>query len=127
MRIFRLKHFATAAGFCLLLAGCAAPSLTPEPGTPASRGNAPYRWLGRTGGGLRAILGTPAFARRDGTASLWRYDAKDCHAFFFLYGDAKQSANEQMVRHVETLPKAADGGPDRKCLSALRLSAKPSS
>jgi hypothetical protein len=119
-----LNRFAAAAVLCFLLAGCAAPSL--EPAAPAPAGASPSRWLGRTGGDLRAALGAPAFARRDGTASLWRYDGKDCHAFFFLYGDANKGVNEQVVRHIETLPKAANGAADRKCLSALRLSAQAS-
>ena len=54
---------------------------------------------------------TPAFSRKDGTTEMWRYDASQCHAFFFFTGGA--------VSHVETIPRPADQAADPACLSAL--------
>src|SRR5687768_1456095 len=50
---------------------------------------------------LRAAYGTPAFIRREPDSELWRYDGKDCAAFFFLYLDA----GTYRVRHSETNPR----------------------
>ncbi len=69
---------------------------------------------------LRALMGAPAFARKDGNVEMWRYDAASCHAYFFLTGMPAR------VQHVETLPRGKDSAADPDCLSALKSSAKPS-
>ncbi len=105
----------------LLAAGCAA--RTPAPGTlpqhseiPAAppRGE-PGAFVNLQAGDLRALLGMPAFVRRDGVTEMWRYDGAACRAFFFLYGAPLS------VRHVETLPHGAQNAADSGCLAALRV------
>ena len=106
----------------LVLAGCTAP---PPPSPPVSspvpipppppRGE-PDRFANITVPQLRALLGTPAFVRKDGATEMWRYDAPSCHAFFFLYGSGAQQA----VRHIETLPAGKNVAADPACLNALR-------
>ena len=108
----------------LTLAGCAAPRpdafppagprSVPIPAAPP-RGE-PDRFAGISVTQLRAMLGAPAFVRKDGTTEMWRYDAPACHAFFFVYS----GANGQSVRHIETLPAGKDVAADPACLNALK-------
>jgi hypothetical protein len=111
----------------LLAAGCAhrappAPSSPVAPGAaiPAAppRGE-PGQYLNMPASGLQTAFGQPAFVRKDGVTEMWRYDGKDCRAIFFLYG------TPLMVRHVETLPHAADNAADMACLTGLRVSPAP--
>jgi hypothetical protein len=67
---------------------------------------------------LRALLGEPAFVRKDGATEMWRYDAPLCRAFFFVYGGDAQ----QQVRHIETMPAGKDAAADPACLNALKKS-----
>jgi hypothetical protein len=106
-------------GMLLLLAGCAAkapapaarPAPVPIPAPPPPRPEPPG-FSGLSTDALKARLGTPAFSRKDGTTEMWRYDASQCHAFFFFTGGA--------VSHVETIPRPADQAADAACLSALK-------
>ena len=65
---------------------------------------------------LRALLGSPAFIRKDGATEMWRYDNANCHAFFFLYGAGAQ----RQVRHIETVPQGKGIAADPACLNALK-------
>jgi len=65
---------------------------------------------------VRASFGEPSFVRKDGSAEIWRYDGQACRAFFFLY----PNGNEEVVRHVETLPRGTTIAADTTCLDALR-------
>jgi hypothetical protein len=111
--------------FVLALAGCAAkapapnaaPAPVPIPAPPPPRPEPPG-FNGLSTDALKARLGTPAFARKDGTTEMWRYDASQCHAVFFFTGG--------QVSHVETIPRPADQAADPACLSALNLKKKPS-
>jgi hypothetical protein len=104
-------------GILLLLAGCAAkapaptPAPVPIPAPPPPRPEPPG-FSGLSTDALKARLGTPAFSRKDGTTEMWRYDASQCHAFFFFTGG--------QVSHVETVPRPADQAADPTCLNALR-------
>lgn len=101
----------------LLLAGCAAK--TPAPvrtvpvpiPAPPPRQPEPPAFNALSGDALKTRLGTPAFSRKDGTTEMWRYDVKDCHAFFFFTAGK--------VSHVETIPRPANQAVDAACLSAL--------
>jgi hypothetical protein len=117
-------RFAILSLTLLTLAGCAAPApgsfppagprAVPIPAAPP-RGE-PDRFANISVTQLQAMLGKPAFVRKDGATEMWRYDAAACHAFFFLYG----SPGGQSVRHVETLPAGKDVAADPACLNALR-------
>jgi hypothetical protein len=101
----------------LLLAGCAAktpapvgPAPVPLP-PPPPRQSAPPAFDGLSSDALKTRLGPPAFSRKDGGTEMWRYDVKDCHAFFFFTAGK--------VSHVETIPRPANQTTDAACLSAL--------
>ena len=105
----------------LAVAGCAAkgpvqpvPQASRIPAAPP-RGE-PGQYLNMAATGLTAAFGRPAFVRKDGATEMWRYDGAACRAFFFLYGAPL------VVRHVETLPHAAQNAADMACLTALRAS-----
>jgi len=103
-------------GIVLLLAGCAAkpPPVRPVPPpapAPLPRPPEPPGFTGLTTDALKTRLGTPAFSRKDGATEMWRYDVKDCHAFFFFTGGK--------VSHVETVPQPPAQAPDAACLNAL--------
>lgn len=114
--------------FCLVLvlfaAGCAAkapppPAPAPPPSSaipPAPPRGEPGQYLNMPASDLQAAFGKPAFVRRDGATEMWRYDGQTCRAIFFLYG------TPLTVRHVETLPHAAQNAADMDCLIALRAS-----
>ena len=111
----------------LALAGCAAPgkpvAVAPSapPATvipPAPPSGEPFGYEDMLASQLRQRFGAPAFVRHDGRSEMWRYDGASCRAFFFLYGEGKDS----VVRHVETLPRGANSAADPACLTALRAS-----
>jgi hypothetical protein len=109
-------------GSLLLLAGCAAkappppaPSAPPTVPIPAAPARIePPSFTGLSSDMLKARLGTPAFARKDGTTDMWRYDTSACHAFFFFTGGK--------ITHVETIPRGPGDATDPRCLSALKKS-----
>ena len=104
-----------------VLAACARPQ--PQALPPAMP--APVRppppveaepFLGLQAPQLRALLGAPAFMRKDGATEMWRYDTQSCRGFFFLTG------SPATVGHVDTLPQGPGDSPDPACLKALRAS-----
>jgi hypothetical protein len=117
------KSFALLA--VLMATGCATQQRAPvAPTAPASRNivpippppprGEPERFTGIDAAHLRALVGAPAFTRKDGNTELWRYDAESCHAYFFLIGTPAK------VQHVETLPRGRTSAADPDCLTALR-------
>ena len=104
-------------GFALLLAGCAAkpppaPRLAPlPPPLPAPKLPEPPSFAGLTADALKTRLGDPAFSRKDGATEMWRYDARECRAFFFFTGGR--------VSHVETMPEPQNQAAEAACLNAL--------
>jgi hypothetical protein len=114
----------------LALTGCAAqpravaPSVIAPMATvplpPSPPKGEPDLFTGIDAARLRALVGTPVFARKDGNTEMWRYDAGACHAFFFLSGAPAK------VQHVETLPHGKASAADPECLSALQASSKRS-
>lgn len=112
------------ASLGVLLAACATrpqqtasePQVTlpaaPPPGEPTGI-------AGLEASQVRVAFGAPAFVRKDGHSEMWRYDAANCKAFFFLY----PSGTSLSVRHVETLPRGPVMAADAGCLDLLR--AKP--
>ncbi len=104
---------------CAALSACATRQAIPDRVAlpPAPPRGEPVTTIGLTDADLRVQFGAPAFARKEGTAQLWRYDGATCKAFFFLY-----PANDALnVRHVETTPRGTDMAADPKCLDELRL------
>ena len=122
------KQFAILAS--LLLAGCATQQtkpIAPPPPPPAPVAPpAPPRvsdlefFTGLEAPQLRALIGAPAFARKDGATEMWRYDIGSCHAFFFMTGTPAK------VQHIETLPRGTGSDVNPLCLSALRATAATS-
>ena len=117
-----------ALGALLLLAGCAAqtrahgpaPVAPGVPLPPSPPRGEPDRYSNISGDRLRVLLGSPAFIRKDGATEMWRYDAGNCHAFFFLYGaGAQQQVRHKQVRHIETTPQGKNEAADPACLNAL--------
>ncbi len=113
-----MSKIVSALGVCLLLGACASqppsPATVPLPPPPPS--GEPAGLIGLSANDLRATFGAPSFVRKENGTEMWRYDGKDCRAFFFLY--AKDNA--QAVRHVETLPHGRDSASDSTCLEFLR-------
>jgi hypothetical protein len=109
-----------AAGLCLLLGACATqappPAMPPVPLPPTPPSGEPAGLIGLSAAQLRALFGAPAFIRAENGPEIWRYDAKECRAFFFLYPDAVTKT----VRHVETVPRGQDMAADPSCLAVLR-------
>ena len=105
-------------GSLLLLAGCAAKTPAPRPAptvpipSPPPPHVEPPGYTGLSSDALRARLGTPVFSRKDGATEMWRYDAGNCHAFFFLTAGK--------VAHVETIPRGQNDSADTGCLNALK-------
>lgn len=111
-----------AAGSLLLglfLSACATqpppPPMPPVPLPPAPPKGEPPGLIGLSASQLRAKFGPPAFVRLENGPEIWRYDTKQCRAFFFLYPDATSKA----VRHVETIPRGKQMAADPTCLAAL--------
>ena len=110
------------------LAACGAPRPAAPPVAPSAPGTVPFPVAPPRGepdqfsninvAKLRAMLGDPAFVRKDGATEMWRYDTPSCHAFFFLYGSGAQ----QQVRHIETMPAGRNVAADPACLNALKKS-----
>jgi hypothetical protein len=76
----------------------------------------PDPFLGLQPTQLRALLGAPAFARKDGATEMWRYDIPSCRGFFFFTGTPAK------VSQVDTLPEGPGNSGDPLCLKALRAS-----
>lgn len=102
-----------AIALVLLLGACAAPSPQQALPEPPPKGE-PAGMIGLSGPQLQARLGNAAFTRRENGSELWRYDGKDCRAFFFLYAEG----GKMVVRHVETVPHGKSAV-DPACLNAL--------
>ncbi|MDE1939182.1 MAG: hypothetical protein KGI68_09190 [Alphaproteobacteria bacterium] len=105
-----------AISLCALLCACAgepAPQTIPLPSQPPA--GEPRGFIGMSASGLLNAFGSPTFVRKENGSAIWRYDEKDCRAFFFLY--AKGAS--QVVRHVETIPRGTDIAADPTCLASL--------
>ena len=103
----------------LLLAACATkpqPVMPAVPLPPPPPKGEPPGVIGLSPGQMRAKFGPPSFVRMENGPEVWRYDAKQCRAFFFLYPDAVSKS----VRHVETIPRGRDIAADVNCLAVLR-------
>jgi len=73
-------------------------ALTPE-GERASKIDAdPKRLIGLDRNELTALLGEPAFRRKDNPAEFWRYRGESCMLDLFLYGPEKVAAKDKAVR-----------------------------
>jgi hypothetical protein len=65
---------------------------------------------------LHAAYGMPDFVRREKDSELWRYDAHDCTAFFFLYRDGET----WRLRYSESLPPGRNMAASEACVQNLR-------
>jgi hypothetical protein len=124
------------AGSCslaLALSACATPQsapvveVSPEVAAPIAPaqprdGTAPPV-IGANEALIRAEYGAPDFVREETESQLWRYDGGECALFVFLYLEA----GTYVMRHAETDPPGADGGPDAACLTAIRSAAEAAS
>ena len=115
-----ISVFSLTAGLCLFLAACAThappPAMPAVPLPPPPPTGEPADLINLSAAQLRALFGTPAFIRAENGPEIWRYDNKQCRAFFFLYPDATSKA----VRHVETVPRGKEMAADASCLAVLR-------
>lgn len=113
-----MKRLAIVA--CLLLSACSSEegSLFTNPLPAAPPVGEPADLFGNTASQLRHKFGEPALTRNENGSVLWRYDNKQCRAFFFLY--PRDRDGSLAVRHVETVPKGADIAADLNCLASLR-------
>ena len=101
------------------LAACSAPAnQVPLPSAPPV--GEPGNITGMDASRIRVAFGAPQFVRKDGQIEMWRYDGANCKAFFFLYPNGTSLA----VKHVETLPHAANEAADSNCLQGLLSRAK---
>ena len=115
-----MKKILPILGLCALAAACAPlPARNahlpeaPPPGEPAGT-------TGLKEAQLRGFYGQPAFIRKDGNGTIWRYDASNgCKVFFFLYTRDSNTA----VWHVETTPHPSSMAADQACLDALHARA----
>ncbi len=81
------------------------PAIPPAPPAPP-----------RDEAGVRAAFGEPRLVRKEAQSEMWRYDGVNCALFVFLYRE-----NETiLVRHMETLPKAANEAADETCVAGIR-------
>ena len=105
-------------GLALFLSGCAtpAPPMPSVPLPPQAPPGEPAGLIGLPQANVRGIFGAPSFTRTENGAEMWRYDGSGCRAFFFFY----PKGAEQVVRHVETLPRGAEIAADPNCLAVLR-------
>lgn len=87
-----------------------------EPLPPPPPTGEPGDLVGLTGTQLQAMLGQASFSRRENGSELWRYDSRECRAFFFLYAEG----GAMRVRHIETVPHGRAAAADPACLSVLR-------
>jgi hypothetical protein len=121
LRELSMIRIAAILAFALLLSACAGGTAQlpsgPPPGEPAG-------YAGIDVAQLRALMGNPAFTRKEGKGiEMWRYDGSACKAFFFLYPDGASLS----VRHVETVPRPRDASANVDCLNAMRVGAKAGS
>lgn len=72
---------------------------------------------------LRARYGAPDFIRHETDSELWRYDAGNCAAFFFLY----REGSALKLRYSETMPPGMQMAADPACVDRLSGRAGPMS
>ena len=107
------------AGLCLVLSACATPHTPPQPTVPLPPpppAGEPADLFGLTSTQLQVLFGAPSFTRKENGSEMWRYDNRQCRAFFFIYPAGRTNA----VRHVETVPRGRDMAADVNCLAVLR-------
>jgi hypothetical protein len=122
-----MRRLVPILSLCVLLGACASgggsrpsvPTRVPLPSAPPA--GEPAGTTGLHEADLRAQYGQPALIRRDGTATIWRFDGPACKAFFFFYTKDTDTA----VWHVETLPRGTSIAADAGCLNALRARVSP--
>jgi len=121
-----MRRLVPIVSLCAALGACASqgnrpsvPSRVPLPSAPPA--GEPAGTTGLHEADLRAQFGQPALVRRDGTATIWRFDGPACKAFFFFYTQDTNTA----VWHVETLPRGSAIAADEGCLNALRARVSP--
>jgi hypothetical protein len=119
MMNFRAHGWA-ASCLAVLAASCASVETGPQfPAPPSAQTS---RELSRFDAvSVRAEFGVPDFVRKEIESELWRYDAKDCTAFFFLYRDGAV----MRLRYIETAPRGANDAPDPSCLALVKAKQKP--
>lgn len=111
-----IRRLLTIAGFCTILAACAAP--TPQVALPsAPMAGEPGNIAGLSAEQIKVAFGQPTFVRKDNGTEMWRYDGASCKAFFFFYA----ANNAMTVKHVETTPRGADIAADSTCLASLQV------
>jgi hypothetical protein len=75
----------------------------------------PEHLLSLDGDGVEALLGPPAFSRRDDPARIWQYENRMCFLDVFLY----QETNALRVAHVEVRNRSVVAVSDKECFLGL--------
>jgi hypothetical protein len=75
-------------------------ALTPPaaPKTDSGVDADPKRLIGLDRSALTALLGRPAFERKDRPAEFWRYNGESCMLDLYLYGPTKAAEKDKTVR-----------------------------
>jgi len=108
---------ACLAGF---LASCASLESGPQfPSPPSAQTSREFSRFDALS--VRAEYGAPNFVRKEIESELWRYDAQNCTAFFFLYRDGAV----MRLRYIETAPRGPNDAPDASCLALVKAKQKP--
>ena len=75
----------------------------------------PERLLGMDRDGVTALLGPPAFTRRDDPARVWQYGTRSCLLDVFLY----QEKDALRVAHVEVRSRSVIAVSEKECFLGL--------
>ncbi len=99
------------------VAKAATPTALPKDQPPAAE-----RLPGQTAAAVESLLGPAEFKRREKRAQMWRYRAKNCTLFLFLYPRGS-SGNDYRIGHVEAVVAKQPPGDaaNQACLNRLWL------
>lgn len=94
----------------------ASAKMTAAPRASVGIGIDAARMLGLDGTGVAALLGEPAFVRRDPPAEVWQYHGTGCVLDLFLYDEP---GGGHRVAHVEARTGTAAPTPVEPCITGL--------
>jgi len=103
-------------------AALATPPEPPAPPPPPPVDDDPEQVMGLDHGALRALLGAPAFTRREASAQVWQYRSRACVLDVFLYGETD---GRYRVTYYEFRGDRLERADERRCFRALLGAADP--